>query len=87
MKEIRFESVETKKVHIFGEDFECRKPSVFEQFEYEKELSGKSGDDIVPFVLSYIENLGLPKKAVMKLSSSDLVKLIEFITDSGDKKK
>jgi hypothetical protein len=87
MQELRFEAVVKKKVHIFGEDFECRQPSVFEQFEYEKEMQDKAGKDVIGVVLAYIERLGVPQSAAMKLTSDGVLDLVKFICSNDDKKK
>lgn len=87
MKELRFDKVAVKKVHIFGEDYECREPSVLEQFKYEEDIQNKGDKDVVDVVLNYVESLGVPRKAAMKLTSSDILKLIKFISEPEDKKK
>jgi hypothetical protein len=85
MSDFRYDKPIVKKVHILGQDFECREPGLDEQTQYEKELS--TTDDSVGVILKHLDNLGLPKEVIRKLPQAQVLKLLRWFSSSDDDSK
>ena len=86
MSQLRFEKRVTEVIHVMGTDYNCRFASVGESMEYESEMSGKSGNDMVKTIFEFLSCLGLPKEASMQLTTDEILAVVRRLTGS-DKKK
>jgi hypothetical protein len=84
--EIRFDKRSSEKVHIFGKDYECTRPTVYQQLEYESKLSKLKDLELVEHVFSYLEQLGIPRISSKELEMGQVLELVSYLSKS-DKKK
>lgn len=88
MSEFRYDKPVVKKVHILGNSYECREPSLEEQQQYEKNLKEVSTSDAAQVIYDHLELLGIPQETSKKLPQSQILKLLKwFSLEEDDSKK
>ena len=86
MSGFRYESESKKSVHILGKDYDVKEPTLEDQINYEKNLESAGSQGAAEVMFKYIESLGLPREACLKMPRHKIFELLTYLA-SSDKKK